>query len=261
MAPVPIRASTVCVSVDRVNEPVPPPIEKPTNSVVALLVALPVAVALSPPAVSDPPSATPAVVEPARSAWTSTTVIDRPLTDTFEFAEIELVVEVAFSVAPPERPIVPPSSADVCCTTAVSSRVPLPPSRDTPTKLADALVLFVDVAVAESVVPFKVAPLSLPALVEPPSDVLMNCAAPTPMPTLTPVVVTFGVEIEVDVNVAAPVSPTSAPDLRRASVAAVTFAKVVEMVMAPASPMLTLVCDGVAVLVPFAVRPSVFARR
>src|SRR5206468_5627863 len=64
------------------------------------------------------------------------------------------------------------------------------------------LVLFVEVAVTESEGAWSCAPVSLPALVEPARLVWMYCAAPETPPTLTPEVVTVGVDVEVARKVA-----------------------------------------------------------
>ena len=89
LALLPMRAFVVCVRVDWVLEPSPPASEKPTRRVSAVEVAVPVAVPVSDAAVSWPLSATPTVVEPARLAWTSSTVMLRPLTVTLEFRAVE----------------------------------------------------------------------------------------------------------------------------------------------------------------------------
>ena len=125
---------------------------------------------------------------------------------------IQCVVEVARSVIGPLMVTVPPMRAEVCWVTFVESSVPLPPTRETPTKLIEALVLFVEVAVAVSDAARSVAPVVLPAAVEPPRFVVTNCAAPLIPPTLTPLVWTVGVDVEVAPNVAAPVRVTFAPD-------------------------------------------------
>ena len=86
------------------------------------------------------------------------------------------------------------------------------PSSETPVKSTDALVSFVDVAVTDSVVPCRIAPLVTPARVKPPSDVRMVCVTKPPAATLTRLAVTFGLEVDVAWKVAPTVSVTSAPD-------------------------------------------------
>ena len=142
------------------------------------------------------------------------------------------------------------------------STAPLPPSKLTPTKLAETLswpaLLFVEVAVADKLVPRSTAPVSLPALVVPPRLVVTNCAAPTRAPTLTPVVDAIGVEVDVAAIVAAPLRNTLAPLFRLASVVCEIVATVRETDTTP-PPTLTVVVLGVAIFVEVAVRPSVLA--